>query len=299
MKKIVLTVAVVATLLFMKYGNLSAQSFVHADVQDTGVPLYTESEKDEIIRIVLGVFVLYLLGGVVVIGWYQRQLLQKERTIKKQEIALSEHQLRIYENEASISHNQLIVDKLMSAIDSNDADTLEAQNAIKTMQEQNQTLQEENAVLQHQIDEQASTLTRQSRELQLLKTLSQENSELRIRTELLYDKLSAQMEVVCELKTAPKCLTPTRWVKVRDAVNYIYDNFTDRLYRCLPTLSENEIKLCCLIKLHLPLSTIATLLGIAPESVSKQKLRLKEHIARDMGAVFNKERNLDVLIWEI
>lgn len=58
--------------------------------------------------------------------------------------------------------------------------------------------------------------------------------------------------------------------------NACFDNFTFRLKAKHPTLTDEEIRFCCLIKMELPLSLLAEIYHIAKGSISRKKMRLKE-----------------------
>ena len=76
--------------------------------------------------------------------------------------------------------------------------------------------------------------------------------------------------------------------------NTIYDNYTIRLRNQIPELTENDIRICCLIKLSFSNVEIASILGISSASVSRQKLRLKERITQKVGPL---EKNLTLDLW--
>ncbi len=50
-----------------------------------------------------------------------------------------------------------------------------------------------------------------------------------------------------------------------------------------PTLSDNDLQVCCLIKLHLSVTNMADILNISPTSVSKRKQRLKRTNYKGIG----------------
>lgn len=64
-----------------------------------------------------------------------------------------------------------------------------------------------------------------------------------------------------------------------------------------PTLSDNDLQVCCLIKLHLSVTNMADILNISPTSVSKRKQRLKEQIIKELGDDFDKSQLIDIWIW--
>ncbi|NVK94349.1 hypothetical protein HU824_14360, partial [Bacteroides sp. L10-4] len=137
----------------------------------------------------------------------------------------------------------------------------------------------------------------QSEELKRLNELTEENQRLHDRERILSKQLVKNTKVLNELVIAPKYVDVTQWRNIEEAINSIFDNFTKRLSTKLPTLTEYEIHLCCLIKLNMNNTNMATALGISPASVSKQKYRLKEHIAQQ-NETLGRNQALDLWIWD-
>ena len=63
----------------------------------------------------------------------------------------------------------------------------------------------------------------------------------------------------------------------------IYDRYTERLQEIIPSLTEQDLQICCLMKLRIPHQNIADILCISSSSVSKRKQRLKERIIQATG----------------
>ena len=98
-----------------------------------------------------------------------------------------------------------------------------------------------------------------------------------------------------ELRLSPKYIkTQGEWEDIIEAVNVLYDNYTIRLNQRYQSLTESDIQICILIKLHLNNSTIATLIGISPASVTKRKQRLKERMGLDLG----ENDSLDMYLYD-
>ena len=104
-------------------------------------------------------------------------------------------------------------------------------------------------------------------------------------------------ELLDSLIKAPKALTAYEWAEVEKEINRLYDNFTQRMRKQFPTLSDNDLQVCCLIKLHLSVTNMADILNISPTSVSKRKQRLKEQIIKELGDDFDKSQLIDIWIW--
>lgn len=77
-------------------------------------------------------------------------------------------------------------------------------------------------------------------------------------------------------RTGALHLTEEDWETVVNNTNACFDNFTSRLKAQHPTLTDEEIRFCCLIKMELPLSLLAEIYHIAKGSISRKKMRLKE-----------------------
>ena len=104
-----------------------------------------------------------------------------------------------------------------------------------------------------------------------------------------------QTTVLKELRLSPKYIkTQGEWEEIIESVNVLYDNYTIRLNQRYQSLTESDIQICILIKLHLNNSTIATLIGISPASVTKRKQRLKERMGLDLG----ENGSLDMYLYD-
>ena len=91
----------------------------------------------------------------------------------------------------------------------------------------------------------------------------------------------------------------THWKKVCSAVDVLYDNFTVRMNKIIPSMTEGEMQIACLIKLRIPVGDMAVLLGISPASVSQRKQRLKARILQSNGKMAEDLLTLDSWIMEL
>ncbi|WP_288837814.1 hypothetical protein [uncultured Bacteroides sp.] len=226
--------------------------------------------------------------------------MRKERIIQKKEEGIRQSMMQISENEIVIKHNQSMMQELTTQIEANKdmQEQLEELNrTYAEIQQQNEALAHENHTLQRNIEQYSTSLNAQSEELKRLNELTEENQRLHDRERILSKQLVKNTKVLNELVIAPKYVDVTQWRNIEEAINSIFDNFTKRLSTKLPTLTEYEIHLCCLIKLNMNNTNMATALGISPASVSKQKYRLKEHIAQQ-NETSGRNQALDLWIWD-
>lgn len=259
--------------------------------------IYTKMSHENTI-----LFCFIVLGALtaVIIFIYQQKILKKNRTIQKNQQALNFSIAQLQKNEATIIRNKKYIEELILQI--------ECQNSIQTqlkelkqelalMQKANDTLEKKNVGLQKDIDYYFSTLQEkyiESREYQLL---ANENIQLHEREKYLTELLIREIEPLHKLRTSPQYIDDGQWINIEYYINQVHNNYTHRLQQRIPSLTTGELQFCCLLKLHLSNTDIATILGISPTSVSRRKLRLKEHILSNIGA-FDEYTTLDLWLWD-
>lgn len=69
-------------------------------------------------------------------------------------------------------------------------------------------------------------------------------------------------------------LTDNDWVELAKAINEAYPNFSEKLYTYCPKISTMELNICCLIKISIPTSDIATLVRRSRSAVTLARTRL-------------------------
>lgn len=257
-------------------------------------------EKDKNTRTALIALVLLICVIATLIYIYQCKLMKKERTIQKKEEEIRRSMMQISENRRLIKHNQSKMEELMAQIKANKGMQEQLKELSKTyseMQQQNGALSNENQVLQENIEQYSSSLDAQSEELRKLNELTEEIQRLHDREKALSTQLVKNTKVLNNLITDPQYIDTIQWKDIEEAVNTIFDNFTERLSQKISTLTEYDLHLCCLIKLRMNNASIATALGISSASVSKQKFRLKERITQQVVA-FRENFVLDLWLWD-
>ena len=258
-------------------------------------------EKERMVRSGLILLLFLLVAMALLIYFYQRKLIKKERKIQQNEEAIRQYMVRIHENESLINRNETRRKKLTSLIEENQGvqEQLEEQQAMLVdIQCQNSQLRQENRTFQENIAHYSTSLQEKVKELDTFTALAEENQRLHDREKFLCTQLLKRTEVLNALKVFPKRLDPAGWEVLRDAIDFIYENYSQRLARQLPSLTEGDIQVCCFIKIHLTNDDMGTLFGISSSSVSKRKQRLKEHIVQDLGRPFDANQTLDLWLWE-
>lgn len=245
-----------------------------------------EFEKSQLLKSSLLILSLLLLAIVVLVYIYQRRLLTRERMIQENKVLLLEYTKQLSENDLKINRNQERIEELSGEISNHagwEESIKEQSSEIESLHNQNNSLQEANKSLQENIDKFTQSLQQKDCELEDYKKLSKENICLRDREKFLCDQLMKQTTILKELRLSPKYIkTEGEWEDIIEAVDILYDNYTVRLRKQFSSLTESDLQICCLIKLHLNNSTIATLTGISPASVTKRKQRMKERMSLDL-----------------
>lgn len=82
-------------------------------------------------------------------------------------------------------------------------------------------------------------------------------------------------ELLRKMRTVNKPLSEEEWNKLFVMVNLLYGKFVERLYKTFSNIKEEDLKLCCLVKLGFTNEEIASILCVHPDTVNKRKLRFK------------------------
>ena len=134
---------------------------------------------------------------------------------------------------------------------------------------------------------QENVMMKQQEELSSLreKQALQREKDARMREELF-----KRMNVFNKLSDTEKKkhiqLSDTDWKEIQLMLDSGYDDFTNKLRKRFPTLSEKDINFCCLVKINMSIQSLTDIYCISKNSVSRRKLRLKEKLG------INKEDSL-------
>lgn len=241
----------------------------------------SQIKKDRIIRNVL--IALIILSFIIAITnyLYQRKIVSQKQEILEKEEKIRYFTMKIHENETLINRNKMRIEELTIQMEGSQEikEQWKEQNKIRQeIQQQNEMLKLENNKLQNHISNYAQSLKEKSKELEAMEHLSEENQYLHKREAFLCNQLINQTELFNKLKTT----------------KYIDDQLWQEI---IPSLTDGDIQICCLIKLRFSNGDIANMLAISPTSVSKRKLRLKERIVQEIGSL-GENQSLDLWLME-
>lgn len=259
----------------------------------------SQIKKDRIIRNVL--IALIILSFIIAITnyLYQRKIVSQKQEISEKEEKIRYFTMKIHENETLINRNKMRIEELTIQMEGSleIKEQWKEQNKIRQeIQQQNETLKLENNNLQNHISNYAQSLKEKSKELEAMEHLSKENQYLHKREAFLCNQLIKQTELFNKLKTT-KYIDNKLWQEIKEKIDLLFDNYTKRLCHQIPSLTDGDIQICCLIKLRFGNGDIANMLAISPTSVSKRKLRLKERIVQEIGSL-GENQSLDLWLME-
>ena len=259
----------------------------------------SQIKKDRIIRNVL--IALIILSFIIAITnyLYQRKIVSQKQEISEKEEKIRYFTMKIHENETLINRNKMRIEELTIQMEGSQEikEQWKEQNKIRQeIQQQNEMLKLENNKLQNHISNYAQSLKEKSKELEAMEHLSEENQYLHKREAFLCNQLIKQTELFNKLKTT-KYIDNKLWQEIKEKIDLLFDNYTKRLYHQIPSLTDGDIQICCLIKLRFSNGDIAKMLAISPTSVSKRKLRLKERIVQEIGSL-GENQSLDLWLME-
>ena len=259
----------------------------------------SQIKKDRIIRNVL--IALIILSFIIAITnyLYQRKIVSQKQEISEKEEKIRYFTMKIHENETLINRNKMRIEELTIQMEGSleIKEQWKEQNKIRQeIQQQNETLKLENNNLQNHISNYAQSLEEKSKELEAMEHLSKENQYLHKREAFLCNQLIKQTELFNKLKTT-KYIDNKLWQEIKEKIDLLFDNYTKRLCHQIPSLTDGDIQICCLIKLRFSNGDIANMLAISPTSVSKRKLRLKERIVQEIGSL-GENQSLDLWLME-
>lgn len=256
--------------------------------------LMLEKAKTQRILIVVTLCLVVLIA--ITIYLYQKRLVHKETTIRRQSEQLQAYMLQLHDNESRLMQNRQYMEELKTqlAMHEDDADGhREEQEQMERLEAENSRLQTTIQSLQQRIDEYSSRLSNAQKDMEQLRNLSEEALKLKERERRLTDRLVDSHPLMAELQRKCRTLSEAEWQKLVQLCNDTWDGFTTRLQARYPQLTEQELRLCLLIRLRFSNVQLATIFAVSPASISQKKFRLKKHLSEWGESGFPEEMTLD------
>lgn len=253
-------------------------------------------EKADVQRMLFIITICLIVVTAIVAYLYQRRLVRKETTIRKQSEKLQEYMLQLHEYETRLMQNNRYMEELQEQIsrqEVNSEDIESYREQIDSLQVENGRLSEKINSLQHHINDYSSKLDKARREADKFRNLSEENLYLKQRERVLADYVVDNDRLVKELRERCRILKDREWETLEQMCESMYSNFVSRLQGVCPTLTKQELHLCLLIKLRFNNTQMSEIFGVNTTSVSQKKFRLKKHLSDTLQDGLPDEMTLD------
>ena len=223
-------------------------------------------EKADAQRMLFIITICLIIVIAIVAYLYQKRLVRKETTIRKQSEQLQDFMLQLHEYETRLMQN---------------------------LQSENSRLSENINTLQQHIAEYTSKLDKARRDTEKFRSISEENLNLKQRERMLADYVVDNDSLVKELREKCRVLDDMEWETLEQMCESTYGNFVSRLQSICPTLTKQELHLCILIKLRFSNSQMSEIFGVSVSSVSQKKFRLKKHLSDSLEGGLPEDMTLD------
>ena len=253
-------------------------------------------EKADAQRMLFIITICLIVVTAIVAYLYQRRLVRKETTIRKQSEQLQDYMLQLHEYETRLMQNNRYMEELkeqLSGQEMNSEELNEYREQIDSLQVENSRLSEKINSLQHHINDYSSKLDKARREADKFRNLSEENLYLKQRERVLADYVVDNDRLVKELRERCRILKDREWETLEQMCESTYSNFVSRLQGVCPTLTKQELHLCLLIKLRFNNAQMSEIFGVNTTSVSQKKFRLKKHLSDTLQDGLPDEMTLD------
>ena len=253
-------------------------------------------EKADAQRMMFIITICLIVVIAVVAYLYQKRLVRKETTIRKQSEQLQDYMLQLHEYETQLMQNNRYMEELkeqLSGQEMNSEELHEYREQIDSLQVENSRLSEKINSLQLHINDYSSKLDKARREADKFRNLSEENLYLKQRERVLTDYVVDNDRLVKELREKCRVLEAGEWETLEQMCESTYSNFVSRLQGVCPTLTKQELHLCMLIKLRFNNAQMSEIFGVNTTSVSQKKFRLKKHLSDALQDGLPDEMTLD------
>ena len=253
-------------------------------------------EKAEAQRVLIIVTLCLVVIISVLVYLYQKRLVRKESTIRRQSEQLQAYLLQLHENESRLQQNRRYLDELKEQLSRHDSDVEERyvqQEQIACLESENGRLLATIDDLQHRIGDYASRLRDARKDVEQLRRLSEESLKLKENERRLTDYVVDSHKLVSGLRKKSRVLSDSEWEELTQLCTTAWGDFICRLLTCWPQLTEQEFRLCLLIRLRFNNTQLASIFAGSPASISQKKFRLKKHLLESGRVSFTDDMTLD------
>lgn len=217
----------------------------------------------------------------------QEKLTLLQRQLKQAESSNKELVLKIQQQKDAL---ELQEQKIQQTINSREVQISELQQLVEegknTLVENREKINE----LQYLLEQ--ANLSKQ----ELIQTLNRQKEITELQKYKIQQEIAEREIQMADLIQSPivhffantrnnlnKRLTDDKWEELRTAINKVSSNFDGRLRQMYPKISEDDLRLCYLVKTNISPKAIAVIFNCSPQSVTSKRTRLYEKIFKKKG----------------
>ena len=253
-------------------------------------------EKADAQRMLFIITICLIVVIAVVAYIYQKRLVRKETTIRRQSEQLQVYLLQLHENESRLQQNRRYLDELKELLSRHDSDAeerLAQQEQMARLESENGRLLTTIDDLQYRIGDYASRLRDAHKDVEQLRRLSEESLKLKENERRLTDYVLDSHKLVSGLRKKSRVLSDSEWEELMQLCTTAWGDFISPLLACCPQLTEQELRLCLLIRLRFNNTQLASIFAVSLASISQKKFRLKKHLLESGRVSFPDDMTLD------
>ena len=90
-------------------------------------------------------------------------------------------------------------------------------------------------------------------------------------------------------------ITPHDWQELINGIRDAYPEFLDKLIQHAPTLSDDDVRFCCLLKINVNMQDLADIYCVSKAAITKRKYRIKT----EKFQIADNSLNLDTVLQQM
>ena len=245
----------------------SLYNYHHTETQNTRLVLEKEKLKNWILVVLmLSISLLSISGGII---FYQKR--KKEQTLYRAEERRKQEEEKYRLSQAAVRDNEQKIKELDYLLENAKKENNQLQQ--KLVEAQQQKLKAYNEVIH------------------------QWNKEQKMRL-IAFKQSDIYQEILLAAKDDKLNMTPLqqpgKWAVIQEHIDSIYPEFTERLHKLCPSLSDTDIQVCYLAKIGVTPSGISRILKLTRQAITN----IRKRIIKKIGVAAGEASNFDHFIEE-
>ena len=242
-------------------------NYQHTEAENTRLMLEKEKQKNWILIMLISLISTISIGAGIIF----RQKQKKEQALSRAEKRRKLEEERYQSSQAAIRNNEQKIKEL---------DLL-----LENAKRKNDHLQQELFEAQQQkLKAHNEAIVQWSKEQKIRLTAFNTSD---IYKEILQASKDEEMNMT-PLKQ------PDKWVIIQEHIDSIYPNFTGRLHKLCPSLSDTDVQVCYLAKMGITPSGIGRVLKLSRQAISNIRKRIMQKIGAATGETSNFDHFIEV-----